>query len=121
MFFRNFKNLASVKNRWNFAKRRRGGEDKRIKVIQVKVMIAVGKVVFQQLAINVRLLQAVVRVPVRHIQMNTYLFKKRNTTGLTCTKIYVLHYYWYTALIELKQLQIYHGSICYATALRTGS
>ena len=61
--------MAGVQNRWNFAKRRRGGEDKRIKVIQVKVMLAVGKVVFQQLAINVRLLQAVVGVAVRHIQM----------------------------------------------------
>jgi hypothetical protein len=64
-----FLNLAEVQNRWNFAKRRRGGEDKRIKVIQVKVMLAVGKVVFRQLAINVRLLQAVVGVAVRHIQM----------------------------------------------------
>ena len=45
--------MAGVQNRWNFAKRRRGGEDKRIKVIQVKVL----------------LLQAVVGVAVRHIQM----------------------------------------------------
>ena len=76
MFFRNFKNLAGVQNRWNFAKRRRGGEDKRIKVIQVKVL----------------LLQAVVGVAVRHIQMckrtpklmNTYLID-REMTCRTCS------------------------------------
>ena len=89
--------MAGVQNRWNFAKRRRGGEDKRIKVIQVKVMLAVGKVVFQQLAINVRLLQAVVGVAVRHIQMckrtpklmNTYLIDREMTCRTCSCTIYL--------------------------------
>ena len=73
--------MAGVQNRWNFAKRRRGGEDKRIKVIQVKVL----------------LLQAVVGVAVRHIQMckrtpklmNTYLIDREMTCRTCSCTIYL--------------------------------